>query len=276
MTPHRQSKLPVLQIGIPAEKHLLGKNPGNVSRHIGIVITASAAIRQPLQKSLVRAFPHGHCGQRHPCRLIRRNKPVIVPALPLAIRQKYHMTDTHITFRHPIQSLPQRRLNGGSAPFRDGPDLVFDLLSLGNQGRFHHPAEGIVKGQNPHIIGAPHLVHRRLGRSNGQVQIGETVSRCRTHAAGMINYHDHRRRRRLIHAPQFHVHRQKGLQHALPITAQRKTLLSAAADQTAAIILHISLHIVQKSFRQIPQIYIDQNNASVFQQLFQRSRRIAR
>ena len=265
-------KQPVLQIGIPAQKDLLGKNLRNIRRHIGIIVAPAAVFRELFKEPRVRIASHRHRGQRNPCVCIFSDNISIVSALPLPVRQKDHMADARLAVPHTLKRRPQRRLNGRSAALRYGLDLCLDLLFLIGSRRLHHPLKSVIEGDNAHLVRIPHLIHSRLCGGDCQIQACR-AARLHTHASRVIDDHDHRRGRYLIHTPQLHIHRKHRLQNAVPIAAQGKTVLAADADEPTAVILHIGLQICQKSLRQIRQIHILEQDALILQQPFQGIRR---
>ena len=175
------------------------------------------------------------------------------------------MADADIAVCHTLKRRPQRRLNGGSAALCNGLDLLFDRLLVRGQCRFHYPAIGIIKGNHAHIIRASHLIYCGLRRRDGQIQIRGSVSGIHTHTSGMVNHHDHRHGRNLIYAPKLHVHRKHRLQNTLPVTAQRKAVLSATAYQTTAVVFHIGIDVGKKTLRQIGQVHIFQHDTLILQ-----------
>ena len=88
----------------------------------------------------------------------------------------------------------------------------------------------------------------------------------------MIDHHDHRKGWNLIGAAWHHIDRKYRLKRRIPVQTESEALSSSGCDQSASVILDISVQIAHKRIRQIIDMRIFQNDTLVFEHPFQRGR----
>ena len=274
---HRQGKDAVLDITVAPQEHLLCKDLRDIAGFVRIVIPAAAVIRQTFQQPFVRTVADRHGGQCDTAVRAAADHIRKIVRLSHTVCQQNDMPDRSLAPGEFPDRLLQCRPDRCAAAVTDLSDPLLDRRLILRHLKLHLPLIPVVEGQNAHIVRIIQIVHGNLCRPDSDVEIADAIiSRTARHTAGPVDDHDHRHRRHLVHTPKLHIHRQHSLQHCIPVAAQRKAVLPAAADQTAAVILHISLQTVQKLFRQIADIRIRQYDRLVIQHLIDAVRRIPR
>lgn len=230
-----------------------------------------------LQQPCVRSVTDRHGGQRDIAVYAVTDHVREIASLTHAVCQQHDMFDRSLTPGEHCDCLLQCRLDRRAAAVADLPDRVLDRGFVIRQPKRHLPVILVIKSQNAHIIRVVQIINGNLRRPDSDVQIADAVIPLTArHTAGAVDHHDHRHRRHLVHAPKLHVHRQHCLQHRITVAPQRKAVLAAAADEPAAVILHICLQIVQKLLRQIVNIRVHQYDRLVIQHIVDADRRIPR
>ncbi len=240
--PHFQRKYAVLNVTVASQKDLSGKDFGYIACQIRIIISAAAFVCQLFQKLCIGKTSHRHSGERDP--LFRTGIYHILKIIRLShtVRQKHHMLDGRLIFRDLPARLQKSRLNGRSAALSDMRDLILNSCLILRHSQFHLPVIPVIKSQNAYIIRLSQVIYRHTGSPDGKIQIAAAgIHGLTDHASRMVNDHHHSHGWDLIQTPRLHIHRKHCLKHGVPISAQRKTFLTSAADKTAPVILHISL-----------------------------------
>ena len=172
-----------------------------------------------------------------------------------------------IFFLHGIHCHFQGRQYAGTAVRLNTADgirqSVFVFCDI---ARFHHPFGKRVKSHHAYPVTLLEMIQTADSCFFCHVNTRNTIITVH-HTAGTVNDHNHSQIRILPFCFQIHIHREHFLQRGILITAQRKSIFTAADQQTAASGADISFQCSQKSIRQIFRRYIGKDDAVIGSQL---------